>query len=133
MTRTTLVSTHNPGNPGSIGATRGLQTIDFDEVDPVVGVSINQARVEVDDAFKDMENFHQMEPDEIMRRSGGHSARLSFIRVRVMRIEDFKRQWKDVRIRDLEPALEQLEHQFAIASRLHSVREFDFRMEAGER
>lgn len=116
-----------------MGATRSLQTLDFDEVDPVVGLSINQTRSEVDDACADMEKFHQMEPDEIMRRAGGHSARLSTLRIRVMRIEDFKREWKDVRTRNLEPALEQLEHQYTIASRLHSVRELDWRMEAGER
>jgi len=133
MTRTTLVSAPNPGNSGSSGATRGMQTLDFDEVEMVVGLSVNQARQEVDDAFKDMEAFHQMEPDEIMRRAGGHSARLSYLRVRAMRIEDFKRQWKDVRVRELEPALEQLEHQFTIASRLHSVREFDYKLESGER
>lgn len=134
MTRTHLVSAHNPGIPGSTGAARpGIQTLDFDLVDDVVGLSMNQARAEVNDAFEDMGMFHQMEPDEIMRRAGGHSARLSFIRVRCMRIEDFRRQWKDVRVRELEPALEQLEQQFTIASRLHSVRELDYKMEAGER
>ena len=133
MTRAVLTSAQNPGNSGSVGAVRGMQTLDFDAVDPTVGISINGARTEVDDAFKDMEMFHQMEPDEIMRRAGGHSARLSYIRVRVMRIEDFQRQWKDVRTRELEPALSQLEHQFTIASRLHSVRELDYKMEAGER
>jgi hypothetical protein len=107
--------------------------VNLDEIHPIVGVSMAQAREEVDDAFKDMEQFHAMEPDEIMRRAGGHSARLSFIRVRVMRVEDYSRHWKDVRVRELEPALEQLEHQFTIASRLHSVRELDYKMEAGER
>lgn len=133
MTRTTLVSAQNPGNSGSAGATRGMQTLDFDEVDPVVGISINQARVEVDDAFKDIETFVNREPDEIMRLAAGHAGRLSFIRVRVMRIEDYKHQWKDVRTRELEPCLEQLDKQWAHGSRLHSVREFDYKVEAGER
>lgn len=108
-----------------------MGTLNFDEVDPTVALSVNQARAEVDDAFKDMETFHSREPDEIMRLCAGHSARLSYIRVRVMRVEDFRRQWKDVRVRELEPALAQLEQQFTIASRLHSVRELDFKMEAG--
>ena len=134
MTRATLSPTHNPGNTGSRGATRGgIGTLDFDAVDPQIGVSVNQVRAEVDDAYKDMQMFHQMEPDEIMRRAGGHSARLSYLRVCALRIEDFKREWKDVRTRELEPTLEQLEHQFSIASRLHSVRELDWKMEAGER
>lgn len=134
MPRATLSPAHNPGNPGSIGATRGgIGTLDFDAVDPMIGASINQVRVEVDDAYKDMQLFHQMEPDEIMRRSGGHSARLSYLRVCCMRVEDFKREWRDIRTRELEPTLDQLEHQFSIASRLHSVREYDYKLEAGER
>lgn len=133
MSRTTLVPSGSGPVAGSAGAVRSMGTIDTSEVHPVVGCSMDQAREEVDDAFKDMEQFHAMEPDEIMRRAGGHSARLSYIRVRVMRIEDFARQWKDVRTRELEPALVQLEHQYNIASRLHSVREFDYKVEAGER
>jgi hypothetical protein len=133
MARQTLTSAHNPAVTGSNGATRAFAPVDLDVVEPTVGLSMRAAREEVDDAFKDMEMFHQMEPDEIMRRAGGHSARLSYIRVRVMRIEDYQRQWKDVRTRELEPALTQLEQQFTIASRLHSVRELDYKMEAGER
>lgn len=100
---------------------------------PIVDMSLRQVRQEVDDACEDMENFHSMEPDEIMRRAGGHSARLSYIRIRVMRIEDFHRPWKDVRTRELEPALNELLNQYNIASRLHSVREFDYKVETGER
>lgn len=122
-----------PGGMGSTGATRVMPVVNLDEVETDVGISVNQARAEVDGAFQDMLMFEQMEPDEIMRRAGGHSARLSSIRVRAMRVEDFKRYWKDVRVRELEPALEQLQHQFATASRLHSVRELDWRMEQGER
>lgn len=134
MTRTPLVSAHNPGNTGSSGAVRGgIPTLDFDAVHPVMGLSVNGARDEVNDAYKDMAMFHQMEPDEIMRRAGGHSARLSYLRVLCMRIEDHARQWKDVRTRELEPTLEQLEHQYNIASRLHTVREFDYKVETGER
>lgn len=134
MARATLTSTPNAGISGSTGAVRGgLRTLDFDEVDPTVGISMNQARVEVDDAFQDMATFHQREPDEIMRLAAGHSARLSFIRVRIMRIEDYQRQWKDVRVRELEPCLEELRKQWEHGSRLHTVREFDYKVEAGER
>lgn len=133
MTRVTVSSAPTPSNAGSIGAARPLGTIDRDEVNPVVGLSMNQVREEVDDAFKDMAGFHNMEPDEIMRRSAGHAARLSYIRVCVMRIEDFRREWKDVRTRELEPALETLREQWAHGSRMHSSRELDWRIESGER
>jgi len=98
-----------------------------------VGGSIESVRQEVDDAFADMRTFHNLEPDECMRMAGGHSARLSEIRVRIMRIEDFKREWRNVRLREIEPAIEELREQYTIASRLHSVRELDWKMEAGER
>jgi hypothetical protein len=68
-----------------------------------------------------------------MRLAAGHSARLSTLRIRVMRIEDFKRQWKDVRVRDLEPCIEELRKQWEHGSRMHTVREFDYRVETGER
>jgi hypothetical protein len=134
-----MVSQHSPGQAhrpedmGSAGASRVMPFADLDEVDTVVGISVNQARAEVDVACRDMSMFEHMEPDEIMRRTAGHSARLSYIRVRAMRVEYFKPHWEHVRTRELEPALDQLEHQFTIASRLHSVRELDYRMESGER
>lgn len=134
MTRTQLV----PATPGgqnqpiSAGAARPMTPLDTSVTDPVVGQSIDSVRAEVDDAFADMKTFLNREPDEIMRMAGGHSARLSELRVRVMRIEDFRREWKSVRTRELEPTLEELERQYTIASRLHSVRELDFKMEAGQ-
>jgi len=118
-------------NPSPGGVTRPITPLDTTEHHAIVGGSIDSVRAEVDDAFADMKTFHNREPDEIMRMAGGHSARLSELRVRAMRIEDFRREWKSVRTRELEPALEELERQYTIASRLHSVRELDFKMEAG--
>lgn len=106
---------------------------DTSEWDETVESSIDLVRKEIDDAFLDMATFHNLEPDECMRMAGGHSARLSFLRVKIMRIEDYKRQWKSVREREIEPAIAELANQYTIASRLHSVRELDWRMESGER
>lgn len=108
---------------------------DTSEVNDIVGASVDGVRQEIDDAFEDMASFHQKDPDEVMRYVGGHSARLSYLRVRIMRIEDYQnsRLWKDVRTREIEPCLEELERQWRNASRLHSVRELDWRMESGER
>lgn len=103
------------------------------EVHPVVGASIEGVRSEVDDAFAQMKTFYQNEPDQVMRLASGHSARLSELRVKVMRVEDTLPAWRNVRMRDLEPAIEELKQQYLIASRLHSVRELDWRMESGER
>lgn len=99
----------------------------------VIGGSIQTVRGEIDDAFEDMRTFHNLEPDECMRLTGGHSARLSEIRVRIMRVEDWDREWRNIRLREVEPALEELERQWRNASRLLSARELDWRMESGER
>ena len=137
MAKVQLVSAQNPPsgdhNPsvGSPAPATGL--LDTTEVNEMVGRSIDQVREEVSDAFADMRTFFHREPDEIMRMCGGHSARLSELRVLVMRIEDFRREWRSIRTRELEPAIEELQRQYQIASRLHSVRELDWKMESGER
>ena len=137
MVKTQLVSMAPQGQVAAAlpsgGVARPLTPLDTSERNDVVGGSIDDVRQEVDEAFADMKTFHNREPDEIMRLAGGHSARLSELRVKVMRIEDYRREWKSVRTRELEPALEELERQYTIASRLHSVRELDWKMEAGER
>ena len=114
------------GRPAFVG-------FDFDQPNPVIGGSVNSVQAEVDDAFEDMKTFHTREPDEIMRMASGHSARLSEIRVKIMRVEDMQPQWRQVRMRQVEPAIEELQRQYTIASRLFSVRELDWKMEAGER
>jgi hypothetical protein len=95
--------------------------------------SINEIRKEIDDAFADMRTFHNLEPDAVMRLCAGHSARMSEIRVQIQRIEDMHRQWRPVRINEVEPTLSELQTQFNIASRLVTVRELDWRMETGAR
>lgn len=106
---------------------------DTSEWEHTIGSSIDLVRKEIDDAFEDMKTFHNLEPDEVMRMAGGHSARLSAIRVKIFRVEDYKRQWKAIREREIEPAIAELANQYTIASRLHSVRELDWKMESGER
>lgn len=110
-----------------------LAGLDTTRIYPQIDGSIDSVRVEIDDAFEDMKLCANSDPDEAMRLCGGHSARLSELRVRIQRVEDFHRQWKAIRTREIEPALEELANQFAIASRLHSVRELDWRMETGQR
>lgn len=91
--------------------------------------SIDSVRKEIDDVFSDMREFHNTEPDEVMRYCAGHRARLAEIRVLIQRIEVIHRQWRPVRTNEIEPVLEELKEQFSIASRIISVRELDWRME----
>lgn len=119
-----------PQQTGGSSAPTPLRT---DVYNDFIGGTISTVRKEIDDAFEDMKQFDSMEPDEIMRVASGQSARLSEIRVRIFRIEDFHREWRNIRIREIEPALEELREQWKNASRLHSVRELDWKMESGER
>lgn len=131
MATTRLVSSGSQGTPpGSLPVAPSLDT---SQLIPEMGGSIDSIRVEINDAYADMQSFLQREPDEIMRITSGHSARLSELRVMCMRIEDWYRPARDLRTRELEPTLEELEKQWRNASRLHSVRELDWKMESGER
>lgn len=132
MSRVTLVQAPTEGqtrpiSPAGIGAI----PLDTSQVFAEIGGSMDSVRAEVDDCFDDMKTFHNREPDEIMRLTRGHSARLSELKVRILRVEDFHRQWKNVRVREIEPTLQELSDQWANASRLHSVREFDYKVETG--
>lgn len=103
----------------------------YSQQNNVVGCSIEDVRAEIDHAYRDMRDYHTMRPDEVMHSCSKHSARLSELRTRIRRIEDFQRQWEPIRIKELEPVLSDLQYQYTIASRLHSVMEFDWRMETG--
>jgi len=126
-TVTATSQTASQGGPRPVGA------VDTSQLIPEMGGSIDSIRKEIDDAFKDMATFLNREPDEIMRMASSHSARLSWVRVQCLRIEDWYRPARDLRTRELEPVIEELAKQWAHGSRLHSVRELDWKIESGER
>jgi hypothetical protein len=125
------ISLGSAPNQGHSVARVGTIPLDTSQIHPVVGGSIDSVRQEIDDVYEDMKTFHNREPDEIMRLCRGHSARLSELRLRCQRVEDTARQWKAIRTREIEPTLDELRDQWQNASRLHSVREFDWKLESG--
>lgn len=114
---------------------QGGRGFDPDEIDPTVGLSLNQARQEVDDALAQAQTFLNMNPDEVVRLAGGHTARLSQIAIWVRRIEGYQPtlHWKLLRTDEIEPAIFELDRQFRNASRLESMRELDWKIESGQR
>lgn len=116
-------------------AAQGGRGFDPNEVDPVVGLSPLQARQEIDDALAEMQGFHNLQPDEVIRLAGGHTARLTQIAVWIRRMEGYQPtlHWKLIRTDEIEPVLAELERQFRNASRLESVRELDWKIESGQR
>lgn len=120
------------------GATAGPQAMRVAPVDTsvfndVVGGTIDSVRSEVNDCYEEMQTFHNNEPDHCTRLIVGHSARLAYIAVLIRRIQDFEPAWKQVLDREIEPTLRMLERQYDMASRRHTYRELDWRMETGER
>jgi len=133
MAKTQLITSLPAPAPAQSGAaTLAGPRYSTADVEPTIGLSINQVRQEIDDAFADMGTFYTKEPDDVIRMCSGHSARLSELRVRIQRVEDMRREWRNVRTREIEPTLEELERQYAAASRLHSIRELDFRLSGGQ-
>lgn len=133
---TIAVTPSSSGSASAAGVRAATQavpgmTVDTTQVFPDVGGSIDSVRGEVDDAFNDMRQFHNREPDEVIRLISGHSSRLAELRGRIHRVEDFHRQWRGIRTREIEPALEELGKQFQMASRQLAVRELDWKMETG--
>lgn len=133
MATTKMVQAITPEQSAGVRPPAQISGLRTDLMHPMVGGSIDSVRAEIDDAYADMRLFHQREPDEVMRFCSGHSARLSELRVRIQRVEDMNREWRPIREREIEPTLSELERQYMIASRLHSVRELDWKMSQGER
>jgi hypothetical protein len=117
---------------GTRPAVQAASLVDLNAVYPEVGLSIAGVRAEIDDAYDDIKTFHTREPDEVFRLVSGHSGRLAELRGRAQRVEDRATVWKQLRTREIEPALDELSKQFQIASRILSVRDLDYRMETGK-
>lgn len=129
MTKMTLTPAPNEGHVGGNSPRMGL---DPSQYFAQIGGSVDSVREEIDDCYADLKTFLNREPDEMMRICRGHSARLSELRVRIQRIEDMFPQWRNVRMREIEPTLDELKDQWANASRLQAVRELDWKMEMGQ-
>lgn len=105
---------------------------DGQRVSVEVGGSVASVRREIDDCLADMRTFLDREPDEVMRMVSGWSARMCELKVRIRRVEDIQREWKPVREREIEPIVDELALQHMIASRLLTVREFDYKTSMGQ-
>lgn len=106
------------------------QPVDTTHRYPAVG-SIDDVRSEIDDAWGDIREFYQEEPDDVMRMCSGHMARLGEISKDIRRIESSAPALKRLRAQELEHTIDELWKQYQIASRLQSVREMDWKMTAG--
>lgn len=118
-------------NPGA-GASAPGQMVDPNDVVVELGGSLNSIRQELADAWADMATLVNRDPDEIMRICGGHAARVAELRKNCLKLDEW-RPARDLRVREIEPCLDELRWQWANGSRLHSTRELDWKIESGER
>lgn len=85
---------------------------------------------ELDVYYAAIKGFSEQEPDLVMQQVSAYSARLLEIRGMLQRMGSTRAS--QLRTREVEPMMEQLEFQFKIASRRISDREFDFRLSGGQ-
>lgn len=88
-----------------------------------------QARREIAEYHEANQKFGGMEPDEVLHMISSITARLSYLRDRLM--SDGGQQANRVRTHQLDPLMSNLDLQFRIHSRLLTARQFDYEVTRG--
>lgn len=102
----------------------GLPNVNGDE-----RILIQQILAELDVYYTAVKEFAEEEPDIVLQQVAAFSGRLCEIRARLQRIGSVRAN--QLRTREVDPLMEQLDFQFRIASRLISMREFEFKASGG--
>lgn len=84
---------------------------------------------ELDVYYEAVKEFHGQEPDIVMQQIAAFSGRLCEIRAKLQRIGSTRAN--QLRTREVDPLMDQMNFQYTIASRLQSVREHEFKMSGG--
>ncbi len=84
---------------------------------------------ELDMYYEAVKGFADEEPDLVLNQIAAFSARLTEIRARLNRSDSAKAN--QLRIKEIDPLMTQLDFQFRLASRRISSREFEFRLSGG--
>lgn len=92
-------------------------------------LAIGHLQSEVDSWYAEMRAFEGMDPSDIFMRLAAFSARASEIRTQVQRTDN--RRLTAFRTKELDPFLQACEFQFKVWSRVHAVRDMEFRLSGG--
>jgi hypothetical protein len=89
-------------------------------------LTIQDFRNELDDFYKEIALFYQMDSVAILQRIAAYTARMSYVRALIMRQREV-RELTNFRIKELDPFLEEVDRQFRVWSRIVTIqqREFD--------
>ncbi len=94
--------------------------------------SRDQIQAELDGIGLAVRSFALKQPDQVMREVAAYSARLTELVVLLHRVEDRDRQYTQVRTRQVEKWLAELDRQFKIASRIVEVQRQDLALLNGQ-
>lgn len=86
-------------------------------------------QAELDSYYILMVEFAKMQPDEIFRHLSAFSARMNFIRTKIVRTDN--KRWTNFRTKEIEPFLSECDRQFKIWSRSLSSYSLEFDMSKG--
>lgn len=89
---------------------------------------IDKTRDEIDSYYSMIEQFPKKEPGMILQDLAVISGRVSEIRTKITRIESSNRKLQQLRTKEIDPLLEEVDRQYKIWSRIISVRQQEFDM-----
>lgn len=90
----------------------------------------DQLQEEIDEYYSQLTDLHSLPPTEVFQRLSSMAARVAEIRNFLVRQE--ARRPTALRTKCVDPLLEQIEFQFRLHSRIHSVRDMEFRLSGGQ-
>lgn len=110
------------GAPTALVQTNGHNSGPGDPLAPV--------QVELDDYFRRLTTLNSVPPTECFQMLSAVSARASEIRSRLMAMDS--RRSTAMRLRHVDPLIEEVDRQFKIHSRIQSVRQMEFDTSKGQ-
>lgn len=120
MPRVTVESARQHSDPNPLALVPEASSREYIEI----------LREEFDGYYQIIKSWESAEPDVVLQQASGISARLT--EVRAMLLRDRSQRANRLRIDEVDPLLEQLEFQFRLHSRLHAIREHDFKLAGGQ-
>ena len=98
-------------------------------------LDLQKLRSEMDGYFEMMQDFQMSDPRENLSRLSAFTARMSYVRTRIIRGEadGGSKEAANFRTKELDPFISECDRQFKIWSRLVTVAQLDYELSRGGR
>ncbi len=96
----------------------------------VVDDAFDTVQAELDDYYRRLKDLHAMPSTEVFQTLSAISARASEMRSRLIRLD--ARRPNALRIKHVDPLLEEVDRQFKLHSRIAAMRQFEFDVSKGQ-